>query len=165
MRRLALLPLLMFAFACNDSTLVQPENDLTIAAAQAPRTVYAFDLIDDPPHDYGESLTTPSGILHMWDYDFVYEAVGDFVGVQHVYGRATINTNTGKGNASGTQLFELTEPGVGTWECRWHSQIDGAAQHGWFYSCKGTGYFEGMKMKGESVSETGDIFASFAEIR
>ncbi len=163
MRRLALVPLVMLAFACNDSTLVQPDA-LMLAAPQAGRTVYEFDLIDVGPNDWGTLRETPSGILHLWGYHFIYEAEGELEGFQHVYGRGRIDTNTGKGNASGTQLFELTKPGVGTFECRWHSQIDGDAQHGWFYSCKGTGEFEGMKMKGESVTEDGLIFASTAEI-
>ena len=36
MRKLALLPILTLALACNDGTIMQPEDDLTVAAARPP---------------------------------------------------------------------------------------------------------------------------------
>jgi hypothetical protein len=66
MKRLALLPLAMLVFACNDSTLVQPEDnaDLQIvAAARASRTVWTWQEEFVESLEEGYLRITPSGVL------------------------------------------------------------------------------------------------------
>jgi hypothetical protein len=81
-----------------------------------------------------------------------------------------IDTRTGKGEASGSSHYDLTGPGVGTLECTWQSKLYDfpvVVQYGQS-SCKGTGYFEGWKVKGTTNNESnpgGSIYDATAEVR
>ncbi len=146
MRKLALLPVLVFAVACSDSTVVRPDV-LSISAARAPRMVLTWQETLDLG-DWGEQRLTPGGVLQLRNFDFGYLVAGDLSGYSHVYGRAMIDTKTGRGNGSGPAHYDLTVPGVGTLECRWHSKIYNypvIVQYG-EASCEGTGYYEGWKL-------------------
>ena len=168
MRWLALVSLLALA-ACSDAGVMEPESEATFSAASAPWLVLTWQETFDQPFA-GESTVTPSGILHMKNIDNGFFVSGDLVGYVHAYGRAMIDLGTGRGNGSGTSVYQLTEPGIGTLECNWHSKIAGFpvfVQHGEF-TCGGTGYFEGWKVKisGNNVNNPGiGIYDAIGEVR
>ena len=158
MRRLALLPLLMFAFACNNSTPVQPDADLMLAATQAGRMVYDVEYLgDDPGSDWGNSRITPSNVLFITDFDFGYFVVGDLVGYQNlVGGSCKINLKNGKGTCNALAYYDFDSPYDGTFECRMHGSIENYPEHLQYakiFSCKGTGDFEGKNMHGTVNNE------------
>ena len=155
MRRLLYLPVLVFALACNDSAVFQPSENPTFSAASAPWAVLTWQETFDQQYA-GEVSVTPSGILQMKNIDNGFFVTGELVGYANVYGRAVIDTRTGLGNGSGSAHYDLTVPGVGTLECQWHSKIYDFpvfTQYG-ESSCKGTGYFEGWKVKARTNNET-----------
>jgi hypothetical protein len=172
MRRLIFLPLLVFAVACNDSTLVQPENDLTIAAdARAARTVVTWQEVFDQSYA-GESFTTPSGVLHMWGIENGFNLTGDLEGYSLVYGRCQINLNSGEGGCGSITISYaideyLSAPVDGGFECAGHTEIEGfpaaLVQRGYF-DCKGTGYFEGLHMKAQGTNENLPAYQMTGEI-
>ena len=173
MRGLALLPLIMLMFACGDSTLVQPEDDLTIAAAaRAGRTVLTWQEAFDQSWDAGESFATPSGVLHMWGIDNGFFVTGDLEGYSHVYGRCQINLNSGKGACTLTASYAITEylsqSVDGGFECVGTSKLEDFpvfTQYG-RQECKGTGDFEGLRVKAETYNPIpgGTTYATTAEI-
>jgi len=171
MKRLALLPLLMFAFACSDSTLLQPEEDLTIAAAaRAARTVLTWQEAFDQSYA-GDNFTTQSGVLHLWGIDNGFFVTGDLEGYSHVYGRCEIDLNSGKGGCSLTISYAITEylsqSVDGGFECVGHSKIKGfpaaLVQNGYF-NCKGTGDFAGLNMKATGTNENLPNYVMTGEI-
>ncbi len=137
------------AVSCNDATVFQPDEDATFSSASAPLMVLSWQETFDQQYA-GEVGVTPSGIMHMEGIDNGFVATGDLEGYVHFYGRAMIDTRTGIGNGSGSAHYDLTKPGVGTLECQWHSKLydfpDPFVQYAQI-SCKGTGYFEGWKVK------------------
>jgi len=143
----------MLVFSCGDSTLVQPEDDLTIAAAaRASRTVLNWQESFDHQEDAGDSFVTESGVLHMWGIHNVFEVAGDVNGYAHVYGRCTINLSNGKGTCSIKAVYDIAGSGLtgsGTFECAGDSKLEDFpvfVQHG-YGNCKGTGDYAGLHMK------------------
>jgi len=176
MRKLLFLPVLALMLACSDAAVFQPDesavvqrDDLAPAAAVTQRMTFAWQETFDQQYA-GETSVTPSGILHMKNIDNGFFAAGDLVGYAHVYGRAMIDTRTGLGNGSGTAHYDLTEPGVGTLDCNWHSKLyefPVFVQYG-ESNCTGTGYFEGWKMKAMTTNESNPgvgIYSVTAEMR
>jgi len=152
---LSALPLL---FACNDSTVLQPD-DLSVAAAAASRTEYVgwCNWVPDHPDAVEWTLrTTPSGVLHMYGGTNVLECDGPLEGVQYVSGAATINLRNGKGGFRGTTVWDL---GDGSFDCPSHTEIEGYLPPDFEfiqkskYTCKGSGVFDGKKMKGTFSNE------------
>jgi len=169
MRKALLYPILTLALACNDATVFQPDEDLTFSAASAPWLVLTWQETFDQPYA-GESWVTESGILQMRSIDNGFSVTGELVGYAHVYGRVMIDTRTGNGNGSGSAHYDLTEPGVGTLECTWNSKLyefPVFVQYGQSF-CKGTGHFEGWKVKGTTTNETNPgigVYDVTAEVR
>ena len=163
------IPLLAFAMACSDASVVEPKAEALFSPASAPWLVLTWQETFDQSYA-GETMVTPSQVLQMRDIDNGFFVTGGVVGYGHVYGRAALNLRTGEGNGSGTAVYQLTEPGVGTLECNWHSAIHGFpvfVQYGQ-YTCKGTGFYEGWKVKvtGNNESNPGvGIYTQTAEIR
>jgi hypothetical protein len=106
----------------------------------------------------------------MKNIDNGFFVTGGIEGYVHVYGRARIDLRTGLGNASGTAVYELTAPGVGTLECNWHSKLyefPVFLQYGQS-TCTGTGYFQGWKLKAKTSNESNPgvgIYSVMGEVR
>ena len=168
MRKLFLLPILALALACDDAAVLEPEADPLFAPASRPLMVLTVYETFDQPYS-GETSVTPSGIIQMRDIHNGFNVFGDLVGYSHYFGLARIDTRSGKGGASGTALYELTSPGVGTLECTWASEISGfpaapvQISHG---TCSGTGYYDDWKAKYEGYMDpaTGMVTGTF-EVR
>lgn len=160
-----LFPLLfVVALACTDSSLleppVEPEMALEVAASSSLRTEYSFQASRDWSCGVGEGCLpgteryTPSGVAFFEDFKILFEVEGDLVGDLWVMGGVKINLNDGKGVATATVLFDLIEPGVGTFLCQAHADYVGYnpplfayVEHARYSSCEGTGDFDGKKMK------------------
>jgi len=163
MKKVIFLLVLLLAPACRDSTLVEPlagpELDLVVTADRAERFEYAFTGTLDNSEcgdcdAVGQQRLTPSGVLHFSGFKNRFVLENGLVGELFIMGAGTINMNNGKGTGSGTLLMELTEPGVGTFECRWHAKWEdyraplfAYVEHARYLSCKGSGDFAGSKMK------------------
>ena len=186
MKKLNVLPFLLFALACGDSTLVEPpaetELDLVVTADRAVRTEYTFQANRDWSCGEAEGCLpatvryTPSGVGFFNDFRALFVVTGGLVGDLWVMADIKINLNNGKGTASGTAFFDLTEPGVGTFECQVHADYEGYnaassfryVEHARYSSCEGTGDFEGKKMKAWLNNEANPglaIVDGVAEIR
>ena len=169
MRKLLLLPILALALACEEAPNHQADADPLFAPAS--RQLMVLNAVEtfDQPYT-GDITVTPSGILHMRNIHNGFVVSGDLEGYNHVYGQAMIDTRTGRGEASGTSLYELTSPGVGTLECTWKSKLYDYPVFLQYakYTCNGTGYFEGMKVKiyGNNDANPGvGIYAGLVEVR
>ncbi len=109
--------------------------------------------------------------MHLSDVDNGFFVTGDVVGYSHAYGRARIDTRTGEGNGSGTLHYDLTEPGVGTLECNWHSKIHsfpGPFVQNSEMVCHGTGHFDGwlVKARGNNEANPGvGVYTATAEVK
>jgi len=132
----------MFAFACGDSTLVQPEEDLTIAASA---------------HDQGRDARMEYTFQFSFDQAFPggvngYFVTGELVGYAYFTGQATLDENTGFSEGNGLMMLVLTEPGIGAFNCSWRATWEDfwAVNFGEWFACTGTGDFEGKKMRSEN---------------
>lgn len=154
MRKLALIPLLTLVFACNDSTLIEPESNPGITAdqeqAREPRQEYTFQFQLEgplPPEPPPPIQDGDFSILRGVSNSFVVE--GELAGYAYFTGGATLNTITGEAYGSGGMLLVLNAPEVGAFMCRWRATWEGffASSDGEWYECRGTGGFEGMKLR------------------
>jgi len=164
---MSLMMVLAAVAACSDATVLAPagEPDLALsvaadpAAQSAKRMVYTFQMERDFACDYclpGEIRITPSGVAHFSGVKNRYILTGELEGHADIWGgmgEGSVNFNNGKGIGSGDVLVVLTMPAVGTFECRWHARwVDYAPpftaylEYGRWFSCRGTGDFEGMQM-------------------
>jgi hypothetical protein len=147
MRRLALLPLLAFVFACGDSTLLQPEEDQTIAASahdrgRDARMEYTFQF------SFDQALYPEDAIINGF---FV---TGDLEGYAYLTGQAAItDPSNGFAEGDGLMMVVLTEPGIGAFNCSWRATWEdffAGLNLGEWYACTGTGDFEGKKLWSEN---------------
>ena len=170
MRILATLPLLALIAACTDAGLVQPEPESAPApvafdhATGAPLGVkpsYAFhasvDGLCGPAEGCsgGTSWSTPSGVLHGEGVTLRLVVAGELTGEAWVSFGYSINLRNGKGVGRGvTVLFNLTDPGSGSFECTaGHGAFDGYmppyfafVEYTTYLGCHGSGDFDGMRM-------------------
>ncbi len=171
-----LLPLLLFALACGDGNLLQPDQNMGITP-HGPPTVLAADHHAVEKWTFQTDVTfvgpvigdltphvTPSGVIHAgYTVNHFRMDSEDIVGDWYFKGKYHINMENGKGRSiGGTILGEITWSKigkVGTFECVGAYKIenypDPAAfiQYGNVSGCQGTGDFEGMKMKGYLTNE------------
>lgn len=171
MRKLLPLPLLFLVAACADSTVLQPAQavpDGLMAMSQSVTPAHGgWEFTADAnyvgsPTDGGVLRFTPGGILHWTDIANAYQLTGDLEGTWTSFGKAHINLKTGKGPTPGWFLFDLTKPGTGTFECQSSGMVqDYPSDHftlgGKIYSCDGTGYFEGKKLKATWFNTPGTV--------
>jgi hypothetical protein len=172
MRILAVLPVLVLAAACVDTTPVGPPDDagLTVDASVLPAagTSYSFHASVDPlcgPAEGcsgGTSWATPSGVLHGKDVTLRLVLTGPLAGEAWVSFDYGINLGNGKGVGHGvTVLFNLTDPGSGSFECTaGHGGFDGYmpplfafVEHTTYLGCHGSGDFDGMGMMFRMTNE------------
>ncbi len=178
MRDLAVLSILALAMACTDANVTQPESLVALDAATpgepqlttingrftAPKAGWKFQaqLVFTGPIAAGEMSMTPSGVMHVTGAINAFDIIGDLEGSNTFNGNYHIDTKTGRGGAINLHgTFELTSPGVGTFECGGSSfRIEGYlppayafVQSGNMAGCNGTGAFEGMHMKGQFTNE------------
>jgi hypothetical protein len=172
MRRLVLLPLLIFAFACSDSLPVQPEDDTQATATLGQGhsdMAYEFAL-------YWVGSFPPFGPEPEWDGDLesVYSVAGFEIcgrdrppstpceGEIHGFGYfAGESLNdwgdtrppepfTGSAFASGSVLVVLHAPEVGAFTCKFESPSENGYKDplpGRWYGCRGSGGFQGVSMR------------------
>ena len=151
---LGLVPVLAFAVSCDDAAVLEPEADPLFAPASRPLMVLTWQITFDRYYS-GESFITPSGSLQARDVDSGYVVTGDLEGYVHMVGNGMLDLRTGHGNSSGTAVYELTTPGVGTLECVWHVKRYDLPLFRTYsdLTCSGTGYYEGWKVKAEGTNE------------
>jgi hypothetical protein len=57
--------------------------------------------------------------------------------------------------------LDLTEPAVGTWDCHYAPKYEGyfsaPVGHARYFSCKGTGGFDGQTMVGTTTNGVGTV--------
>jgi len=161
MGRTAILPFLALALACGDTPL-QPTEDLApdaVAQAKAAKTPFASQLTLVGPVEPGDVRISHSGVLHGTDLVNEFAMTGDLVGSWFFIGKYHINPNNGKGRSIGNPgLVVITSPMVGTFECKGGGKIenwptDDFIQYGNQRGCKGTGDYEGMRMKARISNE------------
>lgn len=177
MRYLILLPFLALLVSCADQGLTEPSVDPQFArvAASTPPTAtpYYFQGHRDWTCDeadgclFGTSHTTPSGLAHGKGLKIRLTLDGDLVGELWVMVGYNLNMNTGHGVANGTALLNLTEPGVGGFECKAHADWWDWVEHVKYSGCKGFGDFEGQQMTVWATDEaapTSGEYEGLAEI-
>jgi hypothetical protein len=188
MRALALVALLVFAVACQDTTSLEPSTgdaETIVAAEKAinPRWEVEFTLSYSRTVDPGEAVLNAGGILHTKELvnEFNLTGVmrrgaeeGEVLGLQYFIGQSVINTNKGKGNSRARPArFVISESplGAGTWECKGTFKIEPSSGGGFYQSgqiagCHGTEAFEGMRMKlyGTNKTATPFLFSMWGEI-
>jgi hypothetical protein len=86
---------------------------------------------------------------------------GGMVGDAWVTFGYNINLVNGKGVANGSVLFDIAEPGVGTFACAVHAEFVDYMPPLWAYvehvrysGCKGAGDFDGLQMRVELNNES-----------
>jgi hypothetical protein len=158
MRKLLFLPFLALVFACSDTTLVEPpvegELDLVVTAEKkAAPEVYVFQghrdwfCGEDDGCLPGTSHTTPSNVAHGKGIKIRLNLTGELVGELWVTVNYNLNLNTGHGVANGISVLNLTEPGIGSFECKAHADWSAWVEHVKYFGCIGTGDFEGKRMR------------------
>jgi hypothetical protein len=154
MRKLLLIPMLALVLACEDAAVYQPDADPLFAPASRPLMVLTWQQMPDQ-YFSGKTWLTPSGIIQIRNAHSGAWVTGDVEGYAHVYGQGHIDTRTGRGEGSGHSVFELTSPGVGTLECTWtNTTYDWPVLRQYSkFTCQGTGYYEGWKVKAEGTNE------------
>ncbi|MCL7927458.1 MAG: hypothetical protein M8841_06690 [marine benthic group bacterium] len=151
---LGLLPAVALAVGCEEAPLGPSAADPLFAPASQPLMVLTWQITFDRYYS-GESFVTPSGIFQARDVDSGYVVTGDLEGYVHMVGNGMLDLRTGHGTSSGTAVYELTEPGVGTLECVWKvKRYDLPLSRTYSnWTCSGTGYYEGWKVKAEGTNE------------
>lgn len=149
MRKLILFPVFMLALACNDGTLVQPEDNPTVAAAAAAAKTRPFSTTLTWLGPVGPAEFRQTGNVARQCGGNRYGHSGDLVGTAIHTGCTAVNSLTGKGTGEGELTIDLTEawgdPVVGGFEGEWLAWIDGTVWRVKWW-CKGYGDFEGMKL-------------------
>ena len=72
-----------------------------------------------------------------------------------------INLNTGHGVANGRSILNLTEPAVGTFECKAHAEWSGWVEQVRYFGCKGTEEFEGKRMRVWATDEANPMSGEY----
>lgn len=172
MRKLWFLPLFAFPLACGEATFVEPpvERELGVSGSvekEVAPEVYAIQAHrdwlcgEDEGCLPGTSHTTPSGVTHGRGLKIRATLTGDLAGELWVMVDYNINLNTGHGVANGRSILNLTEPGVGTFECKSHAKWSGWVEQVRYFGCKGTEEFEGKRMRVWATDEANPMSGEY----
>lgn len=182
MRKLVLLPVLTLALACSDTTFVEPpiepEPGPSVVAAKVMTMAYNFEAdifwFCDAELGCGTDRVTPSGVAHGKGLEIGLISTGELVGELWVTADYNINMVNGTGIANASAVLNLTSPGIGSFECKGHAEFEGYSppdfayvEHLRYSGCKGSGDFEGKKMKfwADNAGPGSTHYVGVAEIR
>ena len=166
MRMLALSSLLLFAFACTDANMVQPEPDPSVNPALSADPFsnvhggmeFTAQMVFVGTVNPADLHITPSDVWHGSGLANEFQLTGDIEGLGYFQGDYHINTNNGKGRSISQPSLTVIEGSTwgmtGTFVCNNTSRIQDFSltdpetmmQAGNMTGCLGTGDFEGMRM-------------------